>query len=853
MAFTTLVFSPPLAAIPSTANPTAPGPQIQVKSPTTTINLLTKPGSLGSCKNLQEIKQLHCQLAKEGLVHDLAALTKLIARYSQMGCSESLEFAEKAFEIFRNRIEDCSSSSGVYVYNSLIKGNSLAGSFSNAILLYVGMMIQGVAPDNYTFPFVLSACAKSSKLFEGLQLHGSVMKLGFYDDIFVLNSLIYFYGECGEIDKGRKVFDEMSETNVVSWTSLICGYARKNLHKEAVSLFFQMVERGIKPNEVTMASVISACAELGDSNLGEKISSYAETSGLTFNSILVNALVDMYMKCGEPNKAKRLFDECVDRNLVLYNTVLSNYVQLGKVNEALNVLCEMLHVGPKPDKVTMLSAISSSAGLSEFWFGRQCHAYVLRNGLENWDNIGNSLIDMYTKCNMQEWACRVFDKMPNKTIVSWNSLLAGFARNGDIESAKEVFEDMPERDLVSWNSMIGALVQESLFQDAIEIFNSMQNEGITPDKVTMVSIASACGYLGAFDLAKWTYSYIQRVGIQCDMRLSTSLVDMLARCGDPDNAMKVFSRIKERDVSAWTAAIGAMTMKGNGERAIELFNNMLSQGVEPDEVVYAGVLTACSHSGLVKQGMQIFKSMKEHGIIPHVVHYGCIVDLLGRAGLLDAALDFIKSMPIEPNNAIWSAFLAACRVHKNHEMAALAADMLSNSAKEKTGIQVLLSNIYASASKWDDVAKIRTHMKEKGMKKNPGSSSTEVNGVVYEFTSGDEFHPENALTASMLEEMKCRLGEAGYRPDLTNVLLDVDEREKEFLLGRHSEKLAIAFGLISSGQGMPIRVVKNLRMCSDCHSFAKLVSKVYEREIVIRDNNRFHFFRQGLCSCRDYW
>lgn len=852
MAFTTLVFSPPLAT-PSTADPTAPSTQIQIKSASISNNLVPKPGSLESCNNLQEIRQLHGHLAKLGLVHDPAALKNLIVKYSQMGSSESLEYAEKAFELFKKSKEDCSSSSRVYVFNSLIKGNSLAGSFSNAIFLYVGMVIDGVTPDNYTFPFVLSACAKSSRLFEGMQLHGSVMKLGFYDDIFVLNSLIHFYGECGEIDKGRKVFDEMSETNVVSWTSLICGYARKNWHKEALSLFFQMVEEGIKPNEVTMVSVISACAELGDSNLGEKISSYAEASGLTFNTILVNALVDMYMKCGATNKAKRLFDECVDKNLVLYNTVLSNYVQLGKVNEALDVLCEMINMGPKPDKVTMLSAISSSAELSEFRFGRQCHAYVLRNGLEIWDNIGNSLIDMYTKCGMQEWACRMLDQMPNKNIVSWNSLLAGFARNGDIESAKEVFEDMPERDLVSWNSMIGALVQQSLFRKVIELFNSMQNEGITPDKVTMLSIASACGYLGALDLAKWTYNYIQKVGIQCDMRLSTSLVDMLARCGDPNNAMKVFRMMKERDVSSWTAAIGAMTMEGNGEQAIELFNEMLSQGVKPDEIVYAGVLTACSHSGLVEQGMHIFKSMKKHGMIPHIIHYGCIVDLLGRAGLLDEVLDFIKSMPLEPNDVIWSAFLAACRVHKDQEMAALAADMLSKSAKEKTGIQVLLSNIYASVGKWDDVAKVRTHMKEKGMKKNPGSSSIEVNGAVYEFTSGDESHPENALTASMLEEMKCRLGEAGYLPDLTNVLLDVDEREKEFLLGRHSEKLAIAFGLISSGQGLPIRVVKNLRMCSDCHSFAKIVSKVYAREIVIRDNNRFHFFRQGLCSCRDYW
>ncbi|KAL2229935.1 pentatricopeptide repeat-containing protein At3g22690 [Sesamum indicum] len=845
----TVVLSSPPMTIPSPPNL---NPQIQVQSRPILYNLVLETGSLKSCKNLQEIKQLHGQFTKHGLIGDAAVLTKLIDKYSQLGSSESLEYAQKAFKIFKNIREDCRSRI-IYLYNSLIRGSSSVGAFDEAVLLYVDMLFEGVAPDNYTYPFVLSACAKGLRLSEGVQLHGSLVKMGFHSDIFVLNSLIYCYGEYGEIDRARKVFDEMCERNVVSWTSLICGYARRESHKEAVSLFFKMVEEGIEPNEVTMVSVISACAKLGDMDWGERVLDYVEKSGITINTVMVNALVDMYMKCGAAEKARRLFDGCVDRNLVLYNTLMSNYVKLGKVRDALDIFCEILDGGAKPDRVTMLSVITSSAELGNFRLGMQCHAYVLRNGLESWDNIGNSLIDMYTKSGKQEWAFRVFDQMSNKTVVSWNSLLAGFARNGDVESAQGLFNEMPEKDIVSWNTMIGALVQQSFFRDAIELFHSMQNEGIMVDEVTMVSVASACGYLGALDLAKWTYNYIKKYEIHCNMRLNTALVDMFARCGDPQSALKVFSTMKERDVSAWTAAIGAMAMEGNGERALELFHEMLGQGVVPDEVVFSGVLTACSHAGLVKQGMQIFNSMKEHGITPHIIHYGCVVDLLGRAGLLDEALDFINTMPMEPNGAIWGAFLAACRIHENEKMATCAAELITKSAKDKTGVHVLLSNIYASAAKWDDVAKVRMQMKEKGMKKTPGSSSIEVNGVVHEFTSGDESHPENALTASMLQEINCRLKHAGYVPDLTNVLLDIDEQEKDFLLNRHSEKLAIAFGLVSSSQGMPIRVVKNLRMCSDCHSFAKMVSRVYDREIVIRDNNRFHFFWQGSCSCRDYW
>ncbi|XP_057771640.1 pentatricopeptide repeat-containing protein At3g22690 [Salvia miltiorrhiza] len=837
------------AAIVSLPPPT---PKIQILSDPFSPKSNPTTGHLKSCKNLQEIKQIHAQYTKHGLVGDASLLTKLIAKYSEMGSSESLEFAEKAFKMFKSSRKDRTSNI-TYLYNSLVRGNSLAGSYHEAISMYVDMLIDDLEPDNYTFPFVLSACAKNSSLSEARQIHGCVVKRGYRDDVFVSNSLVYCYGECGEIDSARKVFDEMSERNVVSWTSLICGFARRDRHREAVSLFFAMVGEGIEPNEVAFVSVVSACAELGDLDLGERVLNHVEECWeLEFNGVMVNAVVDMYIKCGCVEKARRLFDECVDKDLVLYNTLMSNYVRLGKAGDALDVFRGMLDLGEKPDRITVVSVIASAAELTELSLGKQCHAYVLRNALWSWDSVGNSLIDMYGKCGELGLARRVFDRMSgNTTVVSWNSLLEGFARNGDVDSAVGVFDEMPERDVVSWNTMIRALVDEGSFLDAIELFRSMQREGMASDEVTMVSVVSACGYLGALDSAKWAYSYIKRRGFRSNTRLCTALVDMFARCGDPRSAMEVFWSMKERDVSAWTAAIGAMAMEGNGERALELFHEMVRQGIAPDQVAFSGVLTACSHAGLVEEGMLVFNSMKEYGVVPHVVHYGCVVDLLGRAGLLDEALEFIDTMPLEANAAIWGAFLGACRKHGNEKMASRAAKMMSecSSGGDQTGIHVLLSNIYASAGLWSDVARVRTRMKERGMRKTPGSSAIEVGGVVREFTSGDE----SACTASMLEEIDSRLRDAGYAPDLTNVLLDVDEQEKEFLLGRHSEKLAVAHGLVSSARGTPVRVVKNLRMCSDCHSFAKMVSKVYDREIVVRDNKRFHFFQQGLCSCRDYW
>ncbi|PSS01425.1 Pentatricopeptide repeat-containing protein [Actinidia chinensis var. chinensis] len=828
-----------LSPLVTTTITTSVSPQ---KQPERTTKHPSRTGSLRFCRNMNEAKQLHAQIIKNNHHSNVA---KLIAFCAEIGTPESLEYVKKAFE---------SSAVSLYMFNSWIRGHSGAGLGDEAILLYAKMVAEGFTPDHYTFPFTLSGCAKVEAFLEGVQLHGSVVKMGLEGDLFIQNSLIHFYAECGEVDYGKKVFDKMSERNVVSWTSLICGYARRDWPREAVSLFFEMVEAGIEPNSVTMVCAISACAKLRDLDLGERICAYIGQPGVTVNTLVVNALVDMFMKCGAPDRAKRLFDECVEKNLVMYNTMLSNYVCQGKERDALAILVEMLRRGTKPDRVTMLSAVSASAQLGDLSFGRQCHGYILRNGLEGWDSVSNAIIDMYTKCGKQELACMVFDGMSTKTVVSWNSLIAGFVRNSDVESAWALFNQMPETDLVSWNTMIGGLVQESLFEDAIELFRVMQSEGITADKVTISSVASACGYLGALDLAKWVYHYIEKNEIHCDMRLGTAVVDMFARCGDTETAMLAFSRMKEKDVSAWTTAIGAMALEGNGTRAIELFNEMLKQGMNPDGVVFVEVLTACSHGGLVEQGMHFFWSMKEeHGISPQIVHYGCMIDLLGRAGLLSEALDLIKGMPMEPNNVVWGAFLAACRTHKNDKMAAYAADKITELAGDRSGTHVLLSNIYASAGKWTDVARVRLQMKEKGLKKVPGSSSIVINGVIHEFTSGDESHPEMNHIVLMLHEMNSRIGDAGHVPDLTNVLLDVDDREKEFLLSQHSERLAIAFGLIGTSQGTPIHVVKNLRMCSDCHSFAKLMSKVYGRNIVIRDNNRFHYFLQGFCSCNDYW
>ncbi|XP_009145305.1 pentatricopeptide repeat-containing protein At3g22690 [Brassica rapa] len=838
----TVLHLSPMVFATSTSRPFLPN-QTHRNKPTT--NSLSSPiTSLTKCKTIDELKLFHHSLAKQGLDNDVSAITKLVARSCELGTRESLTFARQLFDV---------SYGSRYMYNSLIRGYASSGLCEEALLLFLRMMIDGVSPDKYTFPFGLSACAKSRTIRDGVQIHGLIVRMDYAKDLFVQNSLVHFYSECGELACARKVFDEMPQRNVVSWTSMICGYARRGFAKEAVDLFFDMMRsEDVRPNSVTMVCVISACAKLEDLEIGEKVHAFIRSSGVEVNDVMVSALVDMYMKCNDNDTAKHLFEQYGARNLDLCNAMASNYVRQGLTKEALDVLSLMMDSGVRPDRISTLSAISSCSQLKNVLLGKSCHGYVLRNGFESWDNVSNALIDMYMKCRKQDTAVKIFDRMMNKTVVTWNSIIAGYIENGDVDAAWETFNTMPEKNIVSWNTIIGGLVQEGMFEEAIEVFRSMQSEeGVDADGVTMMSIASACGHLGALDLAKWIYYYVEKNKIQLDVKLGTTLVDMFSRCGDPETALSIFDGLANRDVSAWTAAIRAMAMSGNAERAIGLFDEMIEQGLKPDGVVFVGALTACSHGGLVQQGKEIFESMeKVHGVSPEEVHYGCMVDLLGRAGLLEEALQLIKSMPLEPNDVIWNSLLAACRVQGNVEMAAYAAGKIQVLAPERTGSYVLLSNVYASAGRWNDVAKVRLSMKEKGLRKPPGTSLIEIRGKTHEFTSGDESHPEMPQIEAMLDEVSRELG---HVPDLSSVLMDVDEQEKRFMLSRHSEKLAMAFGLISSNKGTRIRIVKNLRVCSDCHSFAKSASKVYNREIVLRDNNRFHFISQGKCSCNDFW
>lgn len=521
---------------------------------------------------------------------------------------------------------------------------------------------------------------------------------------------------------------------------------------------------------------------------------------------------------------------------------------------AITLFSKLGENGIFPDSFTCSFVIKACTKLSDVLNGRIAHAIVLKLGYISDLFIHNMILDLYGNCGEIGDGWRVFDKMPERDVVSWNIMITLLLKSGDLVGAFELFLHMPERSIRSWTAMISGFVKFGKPKDAVALFAEMEEANVSPNEVTVVAILSACAELGALDLGKRIHNLSNQSGFTKNIRVSNTLIDMYIKCGCLDAALSVFDSMEERTIVSWSAMIQGMAIHGRGEEALKLFSRMTQLGIKPNAVTFVGLLHSCSHMGLTNEGRNCFSRMTiDYGIIPQIEHYGCMVDLLSRAGLIQEAHEFISNMPIKPNAVVWGAFLGGCKVHKNIEMAEVAITYLLELDPLNDGYYIVLSNIYAEAKRWDAVARVRRMMKNKGVKKTPGWSSITIDGEVHEFQAGDETHPQAEEIFEKWEILVREMKLEGYVPNTWVVLLDVEEREREKVVLRHSEKLALVFGLMRTPKGEPIRIMKNLRVCEDCHSAFKLISRIVDREIIVRDRNRFHCFKDGFCSCKDYW
>lgn len=453
-----------------------------------------------------------------------------------------------------------------------------------------------------------------------------------------------------------------------------------------------------------------------------------------------------------------------------------------------------------------------------------------------------------------ETARKLFEGMPERSVSSWNCLVDGFAKRGEMESAERLFEEMPERNVVSWTVMVAGFSQSGNARRALEIFDRMMDSGVRPNSYTLCSALAACARIGALDAGIRIHEYISRNRVRADGAVGTALVDMYSKCGKIEDASRVFDVMTDRDMLAWTSMINGWGVHGRWQEALQCFEDMKRSLVKLDEGAFLAALVACQHSGKVEHGLKIFDSMRhDYKIEPTLKHYTSIVNLLGRAGRFDEALEMLNSMPVEPDFVIWGALFNACQAHNNVHLAELATNKLLTLKPKHSGGYVFISNVYSGAGRWEDAARVRMHMKNIFVEKSPGWSSIEIGGKSHQFIAGDQSHWRSKEIYEKLEKMVAEARALGYKPSTEWVRHNIEEEDKEDSLGWHSEKLALGLGLLSTGEGEEIMIVKNLRVCGDCHSLMKLVSRIYRRVIVLRDIKRFHQFKDGECSCGDFW
>ncbi|GLT56829.1 hypothetical protein SLA2020_298450 [Shorea laevis] len=693
-----------------------------------------------------------------------------------------------------------------------IKGSKtyLETSISASASLETG--IGGYAKSStLSYKFLLSDYLKNQRLDEA---RGVLDKVPF-PDVYSYTKMISGYAENYRLDDALDLFYEMPFKDTVSWNSMIKGCLHCGDLAMARKLFDEMPDR----NVVSWTTMVHGYLQFGRVEVAERLFSEMPVRDVA----AWNSMIYGYLQFGRVEDAVRLFEEMPCQNVVSWTSMIGGFDQNGKSDEALILFQKMLGTGVEPTSSTIVCVLTACASVSALDLGVQIHGYVVKFGYCLDEFICSSLITFYANCKQMENAYKVFHEKLQRSVVIWTALSTGFGLNHK-------------------------------YEDALMVFRDMIGMGVHPNQSSLSSALNSCRGLEAIDKGRGLHTVSIKLGLEADTFVGNSLIVMYTECGNIYDAISVFKNVIEKNVVSWNSIIVGCAQHGHGMWTLTFFSQMIIAGVDPDEITFTGLLSACSHSGMLEKGRCFFEYIGRYKSTKlNLQHYVCMVDILGRCGKLEEAEELIKNMHLKANSTVWLALLSACRMHSNLEVAETVAKYIFDLEPHCSATYVLLSNIYASAGKWSDVSRMRVKMKQRGITKQPGSSWVTLRGMQHEFLSGDRSHPLSEKTYQKIDWLGVKLKELGYVPDQRFALHDVEEEQKEEMLSYHSERLAIAFGLISTVESSPITVMKNLRVCGDCHNAIKLIAKIVGREIVVRDSTRFHHFKNGICSCGDYW
>ncbi|XP_078445189.1 pentatricopeptide repeat-containing protein At2g39620-like [Wolffia australiana] len=709
---------------------------------------------------------------------------------------------------------------------SMISGYVNNGLFAEALDLFDRMSEGEAEPNQVSVVAALMAASETRDVTRGEEIHAFARREGIDTRVAVATALATMYAKCGDYAEARRLFDGMEDKDVVAWSAAISASTQAGQPAAALSLFAEMRSSGVEPNRVTLLSLLPACAQMEDGRPGKAAHGFALRAGLGGDASVLCAVVAAYAKLGLFPSARALLDAvpcCED--VVAWNSLINAYAHKGDACAAVEAFRRMRRMGVLPDPGTMVGVLPACSLLNDRGGGASAHALVVKSGLGFDSHAQNALVDLYAKC-------------------------------GDFAAAESLFRAAVAGadDTILWNTMMAGYSQNGRCLEAVSLFCEMRRRGnLKPDVVTFVSVLPAVAYLAALRAGTALHGAAVKGGVESQAAVGNSLIDMYSKCGRVDLAGELFDRMGPKDVVSWNAMISGLAAHGQGEAAVRLFGRMREAGVEPDSLSLLAALSGCRHGGLVEEGRRIFSECAGGRPGPKVEHYACLVDLLGRAGRLDEAWGLVRAMPMEPDAAVWGALLGACRTHSNARLGEEALENLVRLEPRNAAHHVVLSNIYAQLGRWADARRARARVGRAGLSKTPGCSWVEVKNRVHAFRAGDRSHPQYASMSRLWDDLRRRMEAMGYVADASAALQNVEDEEKASFLDAHSERLALSFALVSTEPGVTIHVVKNLRVCGDCHAVTKLISIITARRIIVRDASRFHHFENGVCSCRDFW
>ncbi|XP_068658046.1 pentatricopeptide repeat-containing protein At2g03880, mitochondrial-like [Aristolochia californica] len=752
---------------------------------------------------LDKAMEIFDSMRKSGVIPDHISWNALIVGFAKNG---EMERALKLLEELR---ED-GLNPGISSWNAIIWGCVQNGCLEGALNMFTEMSL-AESPNAVSIVSVLSACAGLNALNFGKEVHAYAIKERLSVNSFVCGSLIKMYSLCGKIECAELVFKMTQSKNSAVWNDMIMGYINAGKMENAVLLLDSMEVNGVKPDLKSYHTLLGAYARKGQKDKAFELLIEMDQMDLKPNVVSFNILISGFQHFGLCYEALKLFQGMQMPNKIVINT------SKAKRKFPHQVLTEPI----KPNAYSISSALSACSDLHLRDKGKEIHGHVLRNSFDSNVIVSSALVDMYVNCQEMSAATKTFQKINKKNTVTWNILLAGHVKNGESETA-------------------------------LKLYLLMSRAGFRPNSVTLMILLSASSSLASWTLGKTLHGHIAKLAFtEYKMSLTSALVEMYAKCGSILEAGVVFNQSFQKDVALWNSMISAYANHGMANEAINLFEQLELSGLKPDHITFTVLLSACARVGLVELGWKYFSSVEDkHGIKPTLEHYTCFIRNLCSVGLLDEALDFVKRMPYEPDACVWATIIQGCRVHSNAEIGERAGKALLELEPNNASNYIVLSNIYAMSGMWNSAQDLKNEMRNRGLGTMKACSRVEVNNLAYAFRSGDDFSTEMQPVLKKWTELAKEMESKGYIPQ--QLCLCVEDEIDPFSCS-HTEKIAICFSLVSSHRQTMIRVVKNLRMCSDCHTSAKFISKIERREIFVRDGSFYHHFQDGICSCEDKW